>query len=102
MESGSIITVIAYDDENQPFEFTGKISAINDDNIIMSVVYGNAMEHQNSPFQESEPEPEPDLNETAIELMLVEQFLKYRRQGFDIEKCLKWIEQDNEFIYEKF
>lgn len=101
MESGSIITIVTYDDENQPFEFTGKISAINDDNIIMSIVYGNALEHQNSPFTAKEPAPEIDYDFTA-DMLLFKQFLKYRQQGFDIEKCLEWIQADREFLDEKF
>lgn len=101
MESGSIITVIAYDQENQAFEFTGKISAINDDNIIMSIVYGNALEHQNSPFTAKEPAPEIDYDFTA-DMLLFKQFLKYRQQGFDIEKCEKWMNEDRTFMDEKF
>lgn len=102
MESGSIITIVALDDENQAFEFTGKIKDIRDDSIIMSVIYGNALEHRNSPFIAKEPEPHMDSYDFTVDMLLFKQFLKYRLQGFDIEKCLKWMYEDREFIDEKF
>jgi len=104
LQSGSIITIIAYNHENQQFEFTGKIITVDNEKIVLDVVYGNALEHDNSPFQESEPESEIDSYDFAIDMLLFKQFLKYRQQGFDIEKCLKWIKEDREwqFIDEKF
>jgi len=102
LQSGSIITIVAFDEQNQAFEFTGKIKDIRDDSMILDVIYGNAMEHRNSPFQESEPEGEIDSYELDLDMLLFKQFLKYRQQGFDIEKCLKWMHEDMEFINEKF
>jgi len=102
LQSGSIITVVAFDHENQAFQFTGKIKDIHDDNIILSVVFDNALEHDNSPFEIIEPEPEMDSYDFAVDMLLFKQFLKYRQQGFDIEKCLKWIKDDRAFIDEKF
>lgn len=99
MQSGQIITIVAYDQENQAFQFTGKVSDSRGDSIILDVVYDNALEHQNSPFQlVDQVEESVDL----LTLLLTKQFLKYRNQGFDIEKCLKWITEDRDFIYEEF
>lgn len=98
MQPGTIITVVAYDHEKQPFEFCGKVSALEGDRLILSDVFNNALEQQNSPFNPVESE----FTDTDIfKDFVVNQFASYRQLGLTIQDASEKIEQDIKFLDEK-
>jgi len=96
LETGQIITIIAYDIEGQAFQFAGKIGAIEGDKLILSQVFNSAIEAPNTPFIESGP---PASGQIAN--YVIDQFSAYRLMGLEVPEAGEKINQDIKYLNEK-